>query len=100
MGACGGQYGTPTPSFSDAGALAVRWRERAHVCQDSPFLLPVGVHDEGVAAVLSAELHHQSELVDPAGSLKERDQLVFVQISRDLPHKDLAAPGGGRAFPA
>lgn len=60
---------------------------------------PVGVHDEGVAAVLSAELHHQSELVDPAGSLEQRDQLVLVHVSRNLPHKHLAAPRGRRALP-
>ncbi len=60
---------------------------------------PVGVHDEGVAAVLSAELHHQSELVDPAGSLEQRDQLVLVHVSGNLPHKHLAAPRGRRTLP-
>lgn len=61
---------------------------------------PVGVHDEGVAAVLSAELHHQSELVHPAGGLEQRHQLVFVHVSGNLPHKHLAAPRRWRALPA
>lgn len=61
---------------------------------------PVGVHDEGVAAVLSAELHHQSELVHPAGGLEQRHQLVLVHVSGNLPHKHLAAPRRRRALPA
>lgn len=60
---------------------------------------PVGVHDEGVAAVLSTELHHQPELVDPAGPLEQRHQLVFVHVPGNLPHEHLAAPRGGQALP-
>lgn len=61
---------------------------------------PVGVHDEGVAAVLSAELHHQSELVDLPGVLEQRHQLVLVHVPGNLPHEHLAAPWGGRTLPA
>lgn len=60
---------------------------------------PAGVHDESVAAVLAAELHHESELVDPAGALEQRHQLVLVHVSGNLPHEDLAAPRRRRPLP-
>lgn len=62
--------------------------------------LPVGVHDEGVATVVSTELHHQSELVDGASSLKQWHQLVLVHVPGQLSYEDLAAPWGGCPLPA
>lgn len=62
--------------------------------------LPAGVHDEGVATVVSTELHHQSELVDGASSLKQWHQLVLVHVPGQLSHEDLAAPWRGCPLPA
>lgn len=61
---------------------------------------PVGVHDEGVATVLPAELHHQSELVDPPGFLEQRHQVILVHVSGNLPNEHLTTPRGGRTLPA
>lgn len=71
------------------------WRSR-----EGRTRLPVAVLDEGVAAVLAAELQHQSELVYPAGCLEQRDQLVLMHVSGDLPHKQLAAPRRAWPLPA
>ena len=57
------------------------------------------VHDEGVAAVLAAELHHQAELIDAASTLEHGHQLVLVHVPWDLAHKNFAAPRRRRAFP-
>lgn len=46
--------------------------------------------DEGVAPVQPAErVHHEPEVPDGPGFLKQRNQLVLKQVARDLPNKDL-----------
>ena len=51
--------------------------------------------DEGVASVQAAErVHHQAKVPDRTGLLKQRDQLVFKQVSWDLANKYL--PGRKR----
>lgn len=62
--------------------------------------LLVGIHDEGITTVFSREFHHQSELIQPACSLKERDELIFIHVSGNLPHKHLTASWWRWALPA
>ncbi len=59
-----------------------------------------GVHDEGIATVLPAKLHHQTELVDATSPLKYRYQLVFIHVSWDFTHKHFTTSWRRRALPA
>ena len=60
---------------------------------DGPLgLLPGRVHDEAVAAIEAAVLHHEPELVDAARPLQHRDQLVLEAVARYLAHEHLARP--------
>ncbi|KAL0596334.1 hypothetical protein AAY473_034282 [Plecturocebus cupreus] len=57
-------------------------------------LVLLAVHDEGVAAVLAVEVHHEAQLVDAAHGLEHGHQLVLIYVTRDLAHEDLAAALG------
>lgn len=61
--------------------------------------LLVGIHDKGITTVFSSELHHQSQLVQLACSFKKRDELIFIHVSGNLPHKNLAASWWRWALP-
>lgn len=61
--------------------------------------LLVGIHDKGITTVFSSELHHQSELIQLACSLKERDEFIFIHVSGNLPHKHLTASWWRWALP-
>lgn len=46
--------------------------------------------DEGISSVLARQrVHHQTQVPDGTRLLEEGNQLVFVQVTRDLPHENL-----------
>ena len=52
--------------------------------------LPLGEGDKRVAPVESGHgVHHEPEVPDGAALLEQRDQLVLVQVTRDLSTKNL-----------
>jgi len=57
------------------------------------------VHDEAVAAVVAAVLHHQAEFVDGASTLQDRHELVFEAVAWDLAHEDLTGSVGFFVMP-
>ncbi len=57
-----------------------------------------GVHDEGVATVLSAKLHHQTELVDATGPLNTGTSSSSYMSLGIFTHKHLTTSWRRRAL--
>lgn len=59
----------------------------------------IGVLDEGEAAIRSAEVHHETKLVDGSDFGEQPKQFVLVHVARDFANEHLTALWWWRAYP-